>query len=164
MTLLQVGHHGSDTSSTQPFIHRVAPRYAVISSGRRGEGMNRGNCHPRLSTVRRLNTALGGPGAAADRRVAAFDAAVKCRDGTDANWVDEPVSDRLFITPIDGDMVLETHGDGEFERVQQSEPGPVGTSEYPVPPRRPPGLPFQWSSPSRDRWPRPPRQAPGHRR
>ncbi|MEE3479904.1 MAG: DNA internalization-related competence protein ComEC/Rec2 [Succiniclasticum sp.] len=32
--LLKVGHHGSKTSSSDHFLHRLAPRAAVISSGR----------------------------------------------------------------------------------------------------------------------------------
>ena len=30
-TLLQVGHHGSDTSSTEAFLEKMRPKYAVIS-------------------------------------------------------------------------------------------------------------------------------------
>src|SRR5262249_50898593 len=36
-TLLQVGHHGSETSTSRAFLAHVEPSYAVISAGRRGE-------------------------------------------------------------------------------------------------------------------------------
>lgn len=32
-TVLKVGHHGSDTSSTYPFFREIMPQYAVISVG-----------------------------------------------------------------------------------------------------------------------------------
>ena len=57
--LLQVGHHGSETSSTQRFIDRVQPDYAVVSCGDPREGTNSNYCHPRLETIDRL-TALKG--------------------------------------------------------------------------------------------------------
>lgn len=50
VTLLQVGHHGSKTSSSPAFLERVKPRYAVISAGLAGEGTNSTYCHPREET------------------------------------------------------------------------------------------------------------------
>jgi hypothetical protein len=49
--ILRVGHHGSSTSSTRPFIERVAPRYAIISVG---AGNSYG--HPTAQTLATLNT------------------------------------------------------------------------------------------------------------
>jgi beta-lactamase superfamily II metal-dependent hydrolase len=41
VTLLQVGHHGSDTSTTPGLLAKLRPTYAVVSAGHPGEGMNR---------------------------------------------------------------------------------------------------------------------------
>ena len=112
-TLLQVGHHGSDTSSGAAFLQKVQPKYAVISAGARGTGMNKGYCHPRESTVRALTTTLGGPGG---KTINAFDATVTCKHETDADWSEVPASDRLWATERDGDIVLTTTGDGVFSR------------------------------------------------
>ena len=47
--ILKVGHHGSDTSSTEEFISKVSPKVSVISVGRN----NKFN-HPNESVVSRL--------------------------------------------------------------------------------------------------------------
>ena len=112
-TLLQVGHHGSDTSSGATFLQKVQPKYAVISAGARERGMNKSYCHPRESTVRALTKALGGPGS---KSINAFDATVTCKHETDADWSEVPASDRLWATERDGDVVLSTMGDGVFSR------------------------------------------------
>jgi competence protein ComEC len=119
VTLLQVGHHGSNTSSTEPFVKSVHPAYAVVSSAKKGEGTNSTYCHPIQSTVDRFTTTTGGPGT---KTVLAFDAQVKCNKSTDANWHQVRTSDRMWFTARDGDVVLATSGDGAF----QKPPGPGG--------------------------------------
>ncbi len=52
--LLQVGHHGSKTSSSLPFLEQVAPEYAIVSVGRQ----NRYG-HPAKSTLQKLSFVLG---------------------------------------------------------------------------------------------------------
>ena len=49
ITLLKVGHHGSRTSSSEDFIKKVNPTYALISAG----SDNKFN-HPHLEVVKRL--------------------------------------------------------------------------------------------------------------
>lgn len=51
-TVLKVGHHGSDTSTTYPFLREIAPQYAVISVGK---GNSYG--HPTEDTLSRLRDA-----------------------------------------------------------------------------------------------------------
>jgi competence protein ComEC len=112
-TLLQLGHHGSDTSSSDPFLKQVSPKYAVISAGKPGEGLNATYCHPRESTVTRIIQKLGGPSAA---RVDAFDAAAACRNAQSSNWHSVATNDRLWATERGGDVVVVTTGDGIFRR------------------------------------------------
>ena len=51
-TVLKVGHHGSDTSTTYPFLREVMPEYAVISVGR-----DNSYGHPTEDTLSRLRDA-----------------------------------------------------------------------------------------------------------
>lgn len=117
ISLLQVGHHGSNTSSSQPFIDALKPEYAVISSGKRDEGTNKGYCHPIKSTVDRLTAATGGAGA---RTVEVYDASVrKCSKQQAADWKPVAISDNMWLTAFDGSVTLVTTGDGKFVRAQE---------------------------------------------
>lgn len=51
-TVLKVGHHGSDTSTSYPFLREIMPQYAVISVG---DGNSYG--HPTENTLSRLRDA-----------------------------------------------------------------------------------------------------------
>jgi competence protein ComEC len=118
VSLLQVGHHGSETSSTKAFLDRVQPKYAVISAAKRDEGTNESYCHPRASTIAHLTKLLGGPG---KKRALAFDSdggKVKCKPENSQSWTEVPSSDRLFFTERDGDVVLRSDGDGTFTEVR----------------------------------------------
>ena len=111
VTLLQVAHHGSDTSSSAAFLAKASPKYAVISSGKPNVGLNQQYCHPRKVAVDRVTAALGAPG---QRSLETFDGH-SCKEG-DGKWSPVRVSDRLFSTARDGDVVLMTTGNGEFKR------------------------------------------------
>jgi competence protein ComEC len=114
VTLLQVGHHGSRTSSSPALLDRAKPKYAVISAAKAGEGTNRTYCHPRKETVDALTAALGGVGSGT---IHAFPSVTKCdASGAEAQWIDEPASNHLWLTARDGDVVLTTTGDGVFTR------------------------------------------------
>lgn len=51
-TVLKVGHHGSDSSTTYPFLREVMPKYAVISVGK-----DNSYGHPQDSVLSRLRDA-----------------------------------------------------------------------------------------------------------
>lgn len=118
--VLQVGHHGSNTSTSDAFLARVSPEWAVVSSGKPGEGMNTTYCHPRTVTLEKLARVLGGPTTSTLR---AFDGSVSCKassaavgDEATAHWHEVPVPAHLLATARDGDVTLVTVGDGVFTR------------------------------------------------
>lgn len=110
VTVLQVGHHGSHSSTTEAFLARAHPRYAVISSAKPGEAMNASFCHPRRATVERLAHALGGE---ASMTVRAF-GGQSCAADEPGAWVDVAAPATLFSTARDGDVRLVTTGNGVF--------------------------------------------------
>jgi competence protein ComEC len=112
VTLLQVAHHGSETSTTPGFLARVKPKYAVISAGKPGEGYNRSYCHPRALIVKRLTRVLTSSNSLELR---AFDGE-RCDRATASDWTVVSASDLLWATERDGDVVLTTAGDGVFRR------------------------------------------------
>jgi competence protein ComEC len=116
VNLLQVGHHASETSTSVAFLNKTKPEYAVISSGKVGEGTNLGYCHPRKLAVAHLTTAMGGAGAKTVKAFDSEDGVVKCKNSTPANWDEVPANDNIWSTARDGDVVLVTRGDGKFER------------------------------------------------
>jgi competence protein ComEC len=112
VTLLQVAHHGSETSTTPGFLAKVKPKYAVISAGRPGDGYNRLFCHPRARVVQRLTKVLAG---AASGTLDAFDGE-RCDRSIGSDWSAVSTSEFLWATERDGDVRLTTTGDGAFRR------------------------------------------------
>jgi competence protein ComEC len=111
-SVLQVGHHGSDTASSPAFLWTIRPRYAVVSAAGPEERLNESYCHPRALVVRRLTRVLGGVGSGT---LESFDGE-RCDRARPSDWVAEPSSDRLWATERDGDVVLASGGGGVFSR------------------------------------------------
>jgi competence protein ComEC len=111
--VLQIGHHGSETSRSAPFIAKVQPKIAVISAGVAFEGTNDGICHPRKKTIEALTAAMGGAGG---KIVHSFDGKHSCKKKTNtpAQWVNVAAADSILVTSRDGWINLTTTGNGQF--------------------------------------------------
>jgi competence protein ComEC len=106
--ILKVGHHGSDTSSSDKFVHHVMPGIAIVSCGKKDVGTNAGYKHPRLSTVREyfdwfqekppLVPVPEPPG-----KVWAY-------DGQTKHWRRQTRPGGMWLTPNDGTITLTWDG------------------------------------------------------
>ncbi|MCP4591586.1 MAG: MBL fold metallo-hydrolase [bacterium] len=105
---LKVGHHASETSSTDAFLQVVTPAIAAVSCGSPGVGMNSTHKHPRFSTVNRLLGVVGLRSGGA--------ASLQAYDTEGGQWRTVSVNQALYVTSADGDIVLESDGHGIRKR------------------------------------------------
>lgn len=120
-TVLKVGHHGSSTSTTYPFLREIMPEYAVISCGKNNE-----YGHPHEETLSRLRDAdvevyrtdeFGGIICKSNGKTLEFIHEEKPALNPiipDVPVMDEPVSDNtasevIPIAPADFDYILNTN-------------------------------------------------------
>jgi beta-lactamase superfamily II metal-dependent hydrolase len=101
---LKLGHHGSDTSSTEEFIEVVQPEVVAVSPGAPGVSTNFGYKHPRTSSIDRLLRFVR-PVTGPARRLNTYDATAK-------KWVTTSVSGALYSTSLDGELLFESDGNG----------------------------------------------------
>jgi beta-lactamase superfamily II metal-dependent hydrolase len=99
--VLKVGHHGSHSSTTAPFVRAVSPTHALISCGKKGVGTNAGYKHPRSVTVGTLNDALHDH--ATHGRIWAYD---KQND----RWTQKSRREGIWVTPRDGTITVRSNG------------------------------------------------------
>jgi competence protein ComEC len=109
-TVLKIAHHGSETSSTMPFIEAVDPDYVIVSSGRKSFG---GTFLPDVTTLERYCTHK------AATRIYRTDQ-------------DDEVERRTTVTDADSDNVVITTN-GRETRVQAESGGTPITSTSCVP-------------------------------
>jgi len=106
--VLKAGHHGSDTSSTLPFIAAVNPKTVVVSSGKKEVGTNARYKHPRHSTMQNYNNWLRnhdeGEPSSQPGRVWAYDKPGK-------RWRQIERRRGLWVTPEDGTVVMLSDGE-----------------------------------------------------
>lgn len=109
VTVLKVGHHGSDTSSTEAFVRAVSPEAVVVSCGKKETGTNVGYKHPRLSTVREYGDWFDEnpppptqPTPKPDR--------IWAYDKKKEQWRQQTRPKAMWITPNDGDITLRSDG------------------------------------------------------
>lgn len=99
--LLKVGHHGGETSSTQVFLNKVTPEYAIISAG----AFNKYG-YPHEKTLYRLN-AIGAKIYRTDVQgsiVAASDGTNITIDKAATKYMPEPAEEApVTIVPVDND-------------------------------------------------------------
>jgi competence protein ComEC len=115
VTVLQVGHHGSPTSSSEPFIAAIKPKYAVISAGQPMKGTNATYCHPSAKTVKTLNSTVLA-GSTKELKTFTDNPKKKCQGSTEADWIMSPTNEHIWATERDDDVVLGTVGNGAFVR------------------------------------------------
>lgn len=111
MTFYKVGHHGAETSTTQDFLDVITPRSAAASSGCKGVSPNDGYRHPRAKTLAALNAVVPGAGT----NVRTLQAGKTQKD----QWQSIAIHDGIYVTPVDGTLVLLADGAGSL--VEQNE-------------------------------------------
>ncbi|MCX6950682.1 MAG: MBL fold metallo-hydrolase [Verrucomicrobia bacterium] len=104
--VLKVGHHGSDTSSSVPFINAASPDLAFVMCGAQGVGTNIRYQHPRASTLRHYGDWFKTHPAA----VTAHDVPIRAYNAETKRWqpVERPAG--LWASVVDGTVTVETDG------------------------------------------------------
>lgn len=104
--VLKAGHHGSDTSSTEPFIKATSPDVVVISCGNGDVGTNHLYKHPRHSTLdayARCLPMVSHPAPARKRMASTYDRRLK-------KWMQVQPPPGVWLTSVDGTITLYTDG------------------------------------------------------
>src|SRR6185503_7326277 len=104
--VLKVGHHGSDTSSTEAFVHQVQPSYAFVMCGKREVSTNVIYMHPRASVIRTYTNWFEPKGDVPGEKPDD----VWAYNSDTGKWATMPRPKRFWLSVDDGIMTLETDG------------------------------------------------------
>lgn len=109
VTVLKVGHHGSDTSSTDAFIRAVSPEAVVVSCGKKETGTNVGYKHPRLSTIREYGDWFE-ENPPPETQPTPKPGKIWAYDKKKKQWRQQSRPQAMWITPNDGFITLRSDG------------------------------------------------------
>ena len=100
---LKVGHHGSNTSSSQEFLDIVTPEVMAISCGQKETGSNNSYKHPRKKTVNRLLQCIINEPQENLRQADVY-------NSQDKKWEAITIKKGLYLTSVDGDIMIACDG------------------------------------------------------
>ena len=98
-TIMTVGHHGADSSSSE-FLETVMPKIAIISSGKPETGTNKKLGYPRRESVARINKYFYGQSKIKTRKKMLINTCK--REGSSCIWTRQLQQPALFSTAHQG--------------------------------------------------------------
>lgn len=105
---LKVGHHCSDTSTSDDFLALVSPDIAAVSCGAKGVSTNSGYKHPRHEILSAI-MAVTLPRSSSVVTMEAYESNAK-------EWRSITLNRSVFVTTTEGTLVFESDGNGIRKR------------------------------------------------
>lgn len=116
----KLGHHGAETSTTEPLLAALDLQIAAVSAGCKGVSTNIGYRHPRAVVLERLQKVMA---ARPDRSPTVTTNAGLPEKG---RWDRVRLTEQVYFTGVDGTVKLTSNG-SSVRRVASRETGSLGT-------------------------------------